>query len=74
MTVKCLLNFIGVEVKFKHCTYAVLINPMQVKEMREIVRMEDSVRIGASVTLMEMEEALRKEINVGPGKKKKINR
>ncbi|XP_012285983.1 xanthine dehydrogenase [Orussus abietinus] len=50
---------VGVEVKFKHFLYPVLIQPTQVKEMREISETPDKLIVGASVTLMEMEEALR---------------
>lgn len=38
--------------------------------MREIVKMDNCLRIGASVTLMEMEEALREEIRIQPGMQK----
>ncbi|XP_043271749.1 xanthine dehydrogenase isoform X2 [Venturia canescens] len=57
---------VGVEVKFKHLTYPILINPMQVQEMREITKLSNAIHIGASVTLTEMEEALRKQVQIEP--------
>ena len=47
---------LGVEVKFKHCDYPVLINPSMVRELTSILVEEDGVRLGASVTLDRLEE------------------
>lgn len=58
---------VGVEVKFKHFVYPVLIQPSQVKEMHTVVKKKDSVIIGAAVTLTEMEDVLLDEIKTQPG-------
>ena len=57
---------VGVEVKFKHFEYPVLANPIQIKELTTIERQASGLKIGSAVTLMEMEIALRKEIETGP--------
>ncbi|XP_041780050.1 xanthine dehydrogenase-like [Anopheles merus] len=57
---------VGVEVKFKHFEYPVLANPTQIKELTTIERQASGLKIGSAVTLMEMEIALRKEIETGP--------
>uniref|UniRef100_A0A182T8S9 Xanthine dehydrogenase n=1 Tax=Anopheles maculatus TaxID=74869 RepID=A0A182T8S9_9DIPT len=57
---------VGVEVKFKHFEYPVLANPSQINELTVIERKEHGMKIGSAVTLMEMENALRKEIETGP--------
>lgn len=54
--------------KFKHCLYPVLIQPTQIPEMKEIVETQDGLRIGASVTLNEMEETLKLQIREKPGR------
>ncbi|XP_015600760.1 xanthine dehydrogenase [Cephus cinctus] len=63
---------VGVEVKFKHLLYPVLIQPTQIKEMREISVTHETIRIGASVTLMELEEALKHQIKAQPEYKTRI--
>uniref|UniRef100_A0A182RBN1 Xanthine dehydrogenase n=1 Tax=Anopheles funestus TaxID=62324 RepID=A0A182RBN1_ANOFN len=57
---------VGVEVKFKHFEYPVLANPTQIKELTMIERHEHGIKVGSAVTLMEMENVLRKEIETGP--------
>ncbi|KAJ8673550.1 hypothetical protein QAD02_004812 [Eretmocerus hayati] len=57
---------IGVEVKFKHFLYPVLIFPTRVKEMREITELEDGLKVGASVTLVELEDAFRDQMKIKP--------
>lgn len=52
--------------KFKHSVYPVLIQPIKIKELRDVTELDDAIRIGASVTLMEMEEALRGQIKTRP--------
>lgn len=47
--------------------YPILIQPIKIKELRDIVQLDDAIRIGSSVTLVEMEEALRCEIKNKPG-------
>ncbi|XP_014226482.1 xanthine dehydrogenase [Trichogramma pretiosum] len=63
---------VGVEVKFKHFIYPVLILPTRIKEMREITELEDGMKIGASVTLVEMEEAFRHQMKTKPEHKTRI--
>lgn len=53
--------------KFKHLVYPVLIQPTQIREMREIVETQDALKVGASVTLVELEEALKHQIKIKPG-------
>ncbi|XP_029159752.1 xanthine dehydrogenase-like [Nylanderia fulva] len=57
---------IGVEVKFKHLIYPVLIQPTQIKEMHEIIETQEALKVGASVTLVELEEALKHYIKIKP--------
>ncbi|XP_072938773.1 xanthine dehydrogenase [Epargyreus clarus] len=54
---------VGVEVKFKHCVYPVIIMPNCVPEMNAIIENETGLEVGAAVTLMEMENTFRKYIN-----------
>lgn len=51
---------VGVEVKFKHCRYPVLVLPTQVHELTQICVTESGVRFGAAVTLMDMHHQLEK--------------
>jgi len=64
---KILFILLGIEIKFKHLIYPILIQPTQIKEMREIIETPDALRIGASVTLVELEETLRHYIKIKPG-------
>lgn len=57
----------GVEVKFKNLVYPVLIQPTQIREMREIVETQEALKVGASVTLADLEEALRHCVKMKPG-------
>ncbi|XP_014488369.1 PREDICTED: xanthine dehydrogenase isoform X2 [Dinoponera quadriceps] len=57
---------IGVEVKFKRLVYPLLIQPIQIREMREIVEIQDALKVGASITLVELEEALKHQIKIKP--------
>lgn len=50
---------VGVEVKFKNLHYPVLIHPVRIAELNEIGLTEKGVRIGASVTLQELQEYLK---------------
>lgn len=58
---------IGVEVKFKHLVYPVLIQPTQIREMHEIIETQKALKVGASVTLIELEETLRHYVKTKPG-------
>ncbi|XP_063994923.1 xanthine dehydrogenase-like [Diachasmimorpha longicaudata] len=62
---------VGVEVKFKHCKYPILIHTRQISELGSIL-VQDSLTIGASVTLMELEESLTDLISVTPEYKTRI--
>ncbi|XP_071580587.1 xanthine dehydrogenase-like isoform X2 [Temnothorax nylanderi] len=57
---------IGVEMKFKHLIYPILIQPTQIKEMHGIIEIPEALRVGASVTLVELEETLRYYIKIKP--------
>lgn len=63
---------IGVEVKFKHMVYPVIIQPSAISEMTQISNTNNGVRIGASTTLMDMEEFLKKQIETLPEEKTRI--
>ncbi|KAK0098372.1 hypothetical protein PV326_008961 [Microctonus aethiopoides] len=63
---------VGVEVKFKHCIYPILIQPTQIPELKEIKVIGNILRIGSSVTLMEMEEAMRYYIEIEPNYRTRI--
>lgn len=58
---------LGVEVKFKHLSYPVLIHPILIKEMRTVEEYAGMLNVGASVTLVELEKALKEQINKKPG-------
>lgn len=63
---------VGVEVKFKHFVYPTLVQPTQIPEMVEVKRVDEGVLVGASVTLQDLENALRDEIRKEPGYKTRI--
>lgn len=63
---------VGVEVKFKNCSYPILIYPSRISEMTEINETAKGVRVGASATLQEMENFLRKQIKTKPEHKTRI--
>ncbi|XP_022116184.2 xanthine dehydrogenase [Pieris rapae] len=60
---------VGVEVKFKHCLYPVIIMPTSIPELNSVKEFDDGVVVGASVTLMDLEYSLRKYIEVLPSYK-----
>lgn len=53
--------------KFRHMIYPVLIHPVQVKELRDVVETEHGIKFGASLTLNEMHEFIKKRIDIDPG-------
>ncbi|CAK9809030.1 Xanthine dehydrogenase [Anthophora quadrimaculata] len=57
---------IGVEVKFKHLSYPVLIQPTLIKELQNIDEYPEAMNVGASVTLIELEKSLRNQIDKKP--------
>ncbi|CAH1406870.1 unnamed protein product [Nezara viridula] len=63
---------IGVEVKFKNFLYPVLIMPNQIKELTEVSVEEDKIKVGAAVTLSEMEKALLQQMKTVPSEKTRI--
>lgn len=57
---------VGIETKFKHCLYPVIIMPNQIPEMNHISIREDGVEIGASVALSDIENTFSQLINTLP--------
>lgn len=57
---------VGVEVKFKHFEYPVLANPTQIVELTHVEKLDGGLKVGASVTLMEMERVMKEEIKSSP--------
>lgn len=57
---------VGVEVKFKRCVYPVIIMPNCVQEMNKIEETESGFTVGASVTLMDMDNTFRKYMETAP--------
>lgn len=55
------------EVKVKHFTYPVLIQPTQIRDLIEIEDIGNAIKIGASVTLLELESALQHQIDLKHG-------
>lgn len=63
---------VGVEVKFKHFHYPVLIMPNQIPEMNHIDIRDDGVEFGASVTLMDIDKTLTQLIETLPEHKTRM--
>lgn len=57
---------VGVEVKFKHFEYPVLANPSLIPELTRIETLDGGLKVGSAVTLIEMECAMKKEIEARP--------
>ncbi|KAM8705161.1 hypothetical protein ACLKA7_009592 [Drosophila subpalustris] len=57
---------VGVEVKFKHFLYPVLINPIKVPELLEVRETDESIYFGAAVSLMDIDAYLRRRIEELP--------
>ncbi|KAG7306042.1 hypothetical protein JYU34_008617 [Plutella xylostella] len=57
---------VGVEVKFKHCVYPVIIMPNSIPELNNITETKNGFTVGASVTLSEMDNVFRKQIDILP--------
>lgn len=57
---------VGVETKFKNLHYPVLIHPVKITELGEIALTENGVRVGAAVTLQEMQEFLKEVLQTRP--------
>uniref|UniRef100_A0A6P7FW35 Xanthine dehydrogenase n=1 Tax=Diabrotica virgifera virgifera TaxID=50390 RepID=A0A6P7FW35_DIAVI len=63
---------VGVEVKFKHMVYPDIIQPVQIPELTSIEQTPKGVKIGASATLVDIENYLQKQINEQQEHKTKI--
>ncbi|KAJ9595230.1 hypothetical protein L9F63_013467, partial [Diploptera punctata] len=63
---------VGVEMKFKNMVYPVLIQPNQIPELTSVTSVNSGLRVGAAVTLNEMEIALRNQINTLPEYKTRV--
>lgn len=63
---------VGVEVKFKNFLYPVLISSSRVTELTEIYEAEKGVYVGASVTLLEMDNYLKNLVATQPEYKTRI--
>ncbi|XP_045768290.1 xanthine dehydrogenase [Maniola jurtina] len=57
---------VGVEVKFKHCIYPVIIMPNFVPEINSVIETDSGLVVGAAVTLTELENVFRKNIDMLP--------
>jgi xanthine dehydrogenase iron-sulfur cluster and FAD-binding subunit A len=60
-------SFAGVEMKFKNMMYPVLIQPNQILELASVATSSSGLRVGAAVTLNDMQQALRNDIESQPG-------
>ncbi|XP_042861502.1 xanthine dehydrogenase/oxidase-like [Penaeus japonicus] len=60
------LRSTGIDVKFKNKNYPVLIDPAIIPEITAISVTETGVTFGSSVTLSDIEETLREQVNTHP--------
>ncbi|XP_039429165.1 xanthine dehydrogenase [Culex pipiens pallens] len=65
---------VGVEVKFKHFEYPVLVYPTQIAELTQLERVDGGLKVGSSVTLVEMERVMREEIDKLPESETRLYR
>lgn len=63
---------VGVEIKFKHFHYPIMILPNQIREMNEITILDSGVHFGAAVTLMNIDKTLSKLIETLPEEKTRL--
>ncbi|XP_037076844.1 xanthine dehydrogenase/oxidase-like [Pollicipes pollicipes] len=63
---------VGVEVKFKHCEYPVIINPSQVQELTSVTWDQAGVTFGAASTLSDIEQELHTAISQHPDWKTRV--
>lgn len=54
---------VGVEIKFKNMLYPVIIQPSIISELTELSETPEGVKIGAAVTLIDLENFLKVQIN-----------
>lgn len=57
---------VGVEVKFKHFDYKFLVNPSQIDELTSIDVNDRGLIVGSAVTLMDLQDALQRQIDSRP--------
>ncbi|KAJ0175481.1 hypothetical protein K1T71_008640 [Dendrolimus kikuchii] len=57
---------VGVEVKFKHFVYPIIVMPNCVPEMNTITETEHGLTVGAAVTLMDMDHTMRNYMKTLP--------
>ncbi|XP_050304513.1 xanthine dehydrogenase-like isoform X2 [Anthonomus grandis grandis] len=65
---------IGVETKFKRMLYPVIIQPSAIKELLSIEENLEGIRVGAAVTLTDMRDFLKQQIQKHPESKTRIFR
>jgi xanthine dehydrogenase/oxidase len=63
---------VGVEVKFKNLDYFYLANPSEIKELTKIEIIESGIKIGSAVTLSDLENNLRQQIDKLPSYQTRI--
>lgn len=57
----------GIDVKFKNKSYPVLLDPTIIPEVTVVSVRHTGVTFGSSVTLSDIEETLREQVNTQPG-------
>jgi len=62
------ISIAGVEVKFKNMEYPHLIQPNMIVELTSVAPNSSGLKVGAAVTLSDMQQALKSEIESQPGK------
>lgn len=65
---------VGIEMNIKHFDYKFLVNPSHIDELSNITSSDDGLKVGASVTLVDLQEALQHEINKQPDYKTRLYR
>ncbi len=57
----------GIEMKFKHMLYPVMIAPTLIPELNAITHTKEGIHFGASVTLTQLDQTLKAAIDTLPG-------
>jgi len=63
-----IVSIAGVEVKFKNMVYPHLIQANMILELTSVAPNSSGLRVGAAVTLSNLQQALKNEIEKQPGK------
>ncbi|XP_017779111.1 PREDICTED: xanthine dehydrogenase-like [Nicrophorus vespilloides] len=63
---------IGIETKFKHLTYPVLIQPSQITELEVLDITDEGLKVGAAVTLEALNECLKEQMKILPEWKTRV--